>query len=200
MLLASLLAASVTAALAQGASAPAAPPAPASSPAKKELVAKVLQIQQGSIEGMAVALAQQSIAALVQQAGEYLQTRVAPDKREALAKDVQADIKKYGDEVVPLLKERAVKLAPSTIGAMLEEKFTEDELRQLVAILESPVQKKYAQINGELGQSLVQKLVADTRATVEPKMKALDASLSKRLGAAAGASSPDAKPAPAKKK
>lgn len=153
-----------------------------SSPAKKELVSKVLSLQQGAIEGIATQLAQQPAAQLMQGASMALQTKVAPEKREAVAKEIQADLKKYVDEAVPLLRASAVKLAPSTIGVLLEDKFTEDELKQLIAIMESPVNRKFGQMNAELQKSLGEKLVAESRGVIEPKIKALDATIAKRLG------------------
>ena len=153
-----------------------------SSPAKKELVARVLTLQQPAIEGMARVLAEQPAAQMMQQAGLALQTRIAPDKREAVGKDIQADLKKYVDEAVPLVRDSALKLAPSTIGALLEEKFTEDELKQLLAIIESPINKKFQQLGGDMQKVLAEKLVADTRSLIEPKVRALDQSIGKRLG------------------
>ncbi len=153
-----------------------------SSAAKKELVAKLLQLQQPGIELAGQALAERPAAQLMQKAGIALQTQVAPEKREAVAKEIQADVKKYTDEAVPLLRERAVKLAPSTIGPVLEEKFTEDELKQLIAIIESPVNRKFAQITGELQKTLAEKLVADMQATIDPKVKTLELAIGQRLG------------------
>ncbi|MDO8699268.1 MAG: hypothetical protein Q7J75_02405 [Rhodoferax sp.] len=173
------------------------------SAAKKELVAKVLQLQQPAIEMAARALAERPAAMLMQQAGLALQTRVAAEKREAIGKEIQADVKKYVEEAVPLVRERAVKLAPSTIGVMLEEKFSEEELKQLIAIIESPVNRKFTQMSGEMQKSLVDKLVADTQSAMDPKIKALEQVIVKRLGlpaptAAAGkVANPPAK-APAK--
>ena len=173
------------------------------SAAKKELVAKVLQLQQPAIEQAARALAERPAMLVLQQAGQALQTRVAADKREAMAKEIQADAKKYVEEAVPLVRERAVKLAPATIGAMLEERFTEDELKQLVALMESPVNRKFTEMGGEMHKVLVEKLVAETKAAIEPKMKALEQSVAKRLGlplAPAGGASGAARPAKAASK
>ena len=175
-----LLATAVVAVLAAGGVAQA--QSAVNSAAKNELVTKILQLQRPAIEGIATALAQQPAQQMMQGASVALQSRIAPDKREAVAKEIQADLKKYADEVVPLLREKAVKMAPTTIGTLLEEKFTEDELRQLIAIMESPVNKKFSQMNGELQKSLGEKLVAETRSIVEPKVKALDATIGKRLG------------------
>ena len=148
---------------------------------KKELVQKILAIQQPGIEALAQQLAEEPAARLMQQAGAALQ-RVPADKREALGRDIQADVRKYADEAVPLVRDRAVQLAPGTIGALLEEKFTEDELKQVVVLLESPVNRKFQQLAGDMQKALVEKLVADTRPTIEPKVRALEAGLAKRLG------------------
>jgi len=162
--------------------------------AKKDLVAKVLTLQQGAIEQAAQALAMQPALQLMQQAGVALQTRVAPDKREAVAKDIQADLKKYADDVGPTVRQQAVKLAPSTVGTLLEQRFTEEELTQLIAIMESPVNRKYQQMGADLQKALTDKLIAETKAGVEPKVKALEQAIVKHLGLppAAAASKPEA--------
>ena len=168
-----------------------------SSPAKKALVAKLLQLQQPAIEQAARALAERPAAQMMQQAAAALQARVPADKREAVGREIQADIKTYVDEAVPLVRARAVALAPSTIGVLLEEKFSEKELKALIAIIESPVNKKYLQMSGEMQKSLVEKLVAETQGAVEPKLKALEQSMAKRLGvpSSTAAASAPAKPA-----
>lgn len=111
-----------------------------------------------------------------------LQTRVPPDKREAAAKNVQADLKKYVDEVGPIVRQQAVKLAPATVGVLLEERFTEAELKELIGIIESPVNRKFTQMGAELQKSLGEKLIAQTQATVTPKVKALEKTIVAHLG------------------
>lgn len=149
--------------------------------AKKELVAKILLLQQPAVEQAARALAERPAVLVMQQAGQALRTRVAADKREALGKEIQGDVQKYVDEAVPLVRERAVKLAPSTIGALLEERFTEDELKQLIGIMESPVNRKFAQMGGDMQKALLEKLVAETQPLIDPKLKAMEQSVAKRL-------------------
>lgn len=169
-------------------------PAAATSPAKKELIARLLKLQQPGIEAMARNLAEQPAAQLLNQVGLAMQARVAPEKREAMAKEISADVKKYADEAVPLVRDRAVQLAPSTVGKLLEERLTEDELKQIVTMLESPVYAKYMQLSGDMQKALLEKLVAQTRPTIEPKLKALEASLGKRLGLTPGETKPAAAP------
>lgn len=166
------------------------------SPAKKELLNKIAQLQQPNLDLTARQWAEQSLVQLLQQVGSTVQFRVAPENREALGKDIQAEVKKYLDDIVPVLRERANKAAPSTIGALLDAKFSEDELRQLITVMESPVLRKYSQLNGEMQKALTEKVMADSKAQLEPKFKALGQAVEKRLNVAIQASAPPAaKPA-----
>jgi uncharacterized protein len=167
---------------------------------KKDLIAKVVQLHMQGIENVGRVIAGQTSQQMLQAAGQAL-PRVAADKREAVGKEIQDDVKKFYDEVEPLLKKRAVELAPATVGAAYEEKFSEDELKVIIAWLESPVSKKYAQIDRDQGNALAEKVVADTRPAIEPKLKALEAVVAKRLGVPANEGSASAaKPAAAPKK
>jgi uncharacterized protein len=168
-------------------------PAPMpSSPAKKELVTKVLDLQRPGIEAMGRSLAEQPAMQMMQQAGAALQ-RVPADKREVVAREIEADVRKYVEEAAPIVRDRAVKLAPSTIGQVLEDNFSEDELKQVLALLESPVNRKFQSLAPAMQKAITEKLVAETRGSVEPKMRALEQTVARRLGvapAAATASSP----------
>ena len=94
----------------------------------------------------------------------------------------EADVKKYVDESYPAIRDRAVKIAPSTIGTVLEEKFTDDELKQLIAWLESPVNKKYLQLGPEMQNGFMQKLVGEARPVLDPKLQALETKVRASLG------------------
>ena len=169
--------------------------AAAGSNAKKELVAKVLQLQQANIDSMARSMLEQPAMQLMQQLNPVLAQRVPADKREALAREIEGDMRKYIDESLPLMRERAAKLAPSTIGTVLEEKMNETELKQVVAMLESPTVRKYQSLLGEMQRSFVEKLVAETRPQVQPKIQAMQQSISQRLAPyASAASAPPAAP------
>ncbi len=164
---------------------------------KKELVSKLLQLQQAGIENVGRALAGQTSQQMLQAAGQAI-PRLAADKREAAAKDVQAEVKKFYDEVEPILRKRATELAPATLAPIYEERYSEDELKTVIAWLESPVSKKFQQVGAEIENTLAQKVVADTRGTVEPKLKALEASVTKRLGLPAAPAAGRAASAPKK--
>jgi hypothetical protein len=171
---------------------------PGSSPAKKELVARILKIQQPAIDKMARGLVEEPLMPLLDRAEGALQQRVPADKREAVAKDIQSDVRKFADETTALVRDRAMKIAPTTAGPLLEEKFTEEELKQLVAMLESPLLARFQTVGGEVQRALVEKVVADTRGQVEQRFRALEDTIAKRLGVPTNAAAPASKPAPKK--
>ena len=158
--------------------------------AKKELVQKVLLLQQPQIENISRSIVERPVAQLMQAAGQALQAQVPADKREAVGKALQADAKKFVDEATPLLRERAIKLAPSTFGVMLEEKFSEAELKQLIAWLESPVNKKFQQLGPEMQGDFVQKLAAEAAPLLDPKLQALQQKMRASFDAAVGEALP----------
>lgn len=175
-------------------------PAPAAAAGKKELAARVVTLQQAGIETLSRELVERSATQLLQQAGQSLQ-QVPLEKREAIVQEVNASAKRYVDETVPLVRERALKLAPSVLGNALEERFTEDELRQLLAWLESPVSRKYQQAVPEMQSAIVQKLVAEASPVVDPKLRTLEENMRRALGSpplSAPAAAPSAAPVPAR--
>jgi len=175
-------------------------PAPASSPAKKELVARILKAQQPAIEALARGMVERPAVEIMNGAMQIVLARVPKDKQEAMARDIQSDAQKYFDDTSPIVQKRAVELSPSTIGAVLEEKFSEDELKQIAASLENPALVKYQATVPAMQQALGEKLVADTRPQVEPKVNALEQQVGKRLGLPAQSSGAAAPAVPAKKK
>ncbi len=171
----------------------------AQSTGKKELAQQLLVRQQAGLEAIARNLAEQPALLIAQDAGRALQS-VPAEQREAMAKAIDADVKKYLEEAVPLVRERAVKFGPSTIGASLEEKFSEEELKQLIAWFDSPVNKKYTQLAPDMQKGFVEKVVAESRPLITPKIQALEQKVratlgvpAARLGAPSKAASPPAK-------
>jgi len=155
-------------------------------PSKQALVDKLLKLQQPGIEMAARSIVERPAAQMMQEAGRVMQ-QVPADKRESVAKGIEADAKKYVEETFPPVRDKAVALAPSTLGAAMADKFTEDELKQLVAWFESPVNKKFQQVSGEMQNAYMQKLVADVRPLIEPKLQALEQQVRTALGAPAAA-------------
>ena len=142
--------------------------------AKHELAQKAIQLQQAEIESVARSVVERPAAQMEQEAAAAIQRQVPVDKREAVSKSIDVEVRKYLAESYPLVRERALRIAPTTIGATLEDKLSEDELRQLVAWLESPVKRKFEQIGPEARNGFIKQLLAESQPVVDPKLTALD--------------------------
>jgi hypothetical protein len=171
---------------------------------KKELVQKILTLQQSGLDDLSKSVAEQPARQLAGGVRQIMAQAVPEDKREATAKQVDAEIKKYIDSAAPILKTTATKLAQTTVAPMIDEKFTEDELKQLVAMLESPTLKKYQTLMPDLTQALLEKVMTEARPQVAPKVQQLETNVRKILDTASGGKlsagqPPAAAPAPAAK-
>jgi hypothetical protein len=149
---------------------------------KKELVAKVVQLRAPAVERLARTIAMDPAQTALNAARQVMQF-VPADKREALAKQVQADVKAFYDDTEAKLRESGARNAAATIGPILEEKFTEDELKLIITWLESSAAKKYEQLEPDMQAQLTRKMVEDTKPAVEPKLRALEETLKKRFAA-----------------
>lgn len=172
---------------------------------KKADVQKILTLQQPALEDMARSVAERPALQMAASVRQIMAQAVPDDKREATAKQIDAEIKKYLDAAVPAVRASATKLSQSTLAPLLEEKFTEDELKDLVAMLDSPVLKKYQGLLPEMSNTMLEKVVADARPQVQPKLQTAETNIRNILDKATGGklsgngeTKPAAKPAPKK--
>lgn len=147
----------------------------------KDPTQRLLQLLQPAFDNIAQQLARQP-AVQVQQAASVALQRVPAERREAVAREIEADLRKFFEDVAPGVRARTAGLAQSTVGPLLEERFTQDEVRQLVAQLESPLSRKFQQVLPDLQRALADKLVADARGDLEARARTLNQTVAKRLG------------------
>ena len=152
------------------------------SPSKKVLIDKIVALQQqGMAESMAATIVQQPLPQLMQ-AGRAALQQVPAEKREATAKAMDAELKRFVDENLPYLKDKISKAVPTTASALLDERFNEDELKQVLAWAESPVSQKFGLASLELQKAVGQKVMTEIGPTLEGRLKALQGNLAKQLG------------------
>lgn len=194
-----------------GAPSPSPTPSPPSSPApaasmpaplpptasKREFAQRFVLLQQPSIENLVRNLVESPARQLMAAGDPVLMTKVPPEKRDAAIKTVQTEVRRYVDAATPIVREQAGKLAQTVLVPAVEEKFTDDELRQIVLFLESPTQRKLQLALPELSQTLAAKLVEQTRPQIDPKLRALDAAVAKALGVPTAKTAEKSKPMPA---
>lgn len=176
-------------AAAAGAHAQSTPAAPASasapaaviSPAKRDLLQRLITLQQPALEGMARNLAEQPALQMLSAARQAM-PGVPEAKREAVVAKIDGEARKYFEEANAVIKERAGKVGQAALLPLFDEKFSEDELRQLLVALEAPAYKKFQLLAPDMGNAFGQKVVADLRPVLDPKLKALEQTITSTLG------------------
>lgn len=170
------------------------------SPAKKALIDKIAALQQqGLAEGLTANIIQGPLSQLTQ-AGRAALQQVPAEKREATAKAMDGELKKFVDENAPYLKDKISKAVPTTASALLDERFSEDELKQVLAWAESPVSQKFGLANVELQKAVAQKVMTEAGPTLDGRFKTLNANIAKHLGLTAPAAQASKPAATAPKK
>ena len=174
-----------------------APAAHAQSAAKKELINKLLTLQQPAFDAAARSITEQQPMQMAQAAQKVIMQNVPEDKRMATAQAVDAELKKYVESAAPIIQASSNKLAAATMTPALDEKFTEDELRKLITALESPELKKFQTLLPEMTDKLLDKIIADARPGVDPALNKAAANVRQILTNASGGgkAAPAAKPA-----
>ena len=149
---------------------------------KQELAQQILT--RLNIDNIGETMLSAPVSNALQQARGLLQGRVAAEKRDATMSELSGQARKFMDEVGPITRASADKLIPTTVRPLLAERFSEDELRQILAILDSPVRKKFEAMLPELQKKLGESVAADTGAVVNPKLKGLQEDIGLRLRSA----------------
>lgn len=179
-----LLLASPPASLAQT---PASTPTPAAKPAatndkRQALVDKLLSLWR--VEDVAVVMVQRPAASAMEQARIALQGRVSVEKRERTLKDISSDVQTYVDEATPIARDSAQRLVRPTLSPLLLAQFSDEELGQIIALLESPVKKKFEKLVPELERALGEKVAEDSGAAINPKLQTMTQAVGLKLRAA----------------
>ncbi|MFT3858042.1 MAG: DUF2059 domain-containing protein [Aquabacterium sp.] len=154
----------------------------AQSVSKQQLVERVITLWRP--QDMVVMMVQRPAADALQQARIALQGRVTLEKRDAALKEMAVDAQKYVDEATPIALDSAGRNAVPILGPMLMQQFSEEELRQIIALLESPVKKKFEQMIPRMERALGEKVAAESRPQIDPKLQAMTQAVGLKLRSA----------------
>ncbi|MEL4180192.1 DUF2059 domain-containing protein [Roseateles sp. PN1] len=157
-------------------------PSTAASPARQALVDRLLSLWH--VEDVAVVMVQRPAVNAMEQARVVLQGRVSAEKRDRTLKEISSDVQTYVDEATPIAKANAQKLVTPTVGPMLLENFDDNELRQIIALLESPVKKKFEKLVPAMEKTLGEKVASESAAAINPKLQTMTQAVGLKLRAA----------------
>jgi hypothetical protein len=149
---------------------------------KQALIDKVLSLWH--MEDIGQSMLQAPVTDAIGQARAMLQGRASAEKRDAAMTEIVEEAKKFMADATPAVRASAQKLIPTKVAPLLAERFTEDELKQMIAILESPVKQKFEALLPELQKNLGVAVASDSGPVVNPKLQDLKQRIGLRLRAA----------------
>lgn len=152
------------------------------SPAKEQLINRILQLWH--VENVGMTMLQEPVAESLRQSRSLLQGRASTERQDAAMKEIGEFAKEFFDDTIPVVRSSAQKLIPTTVAPILAEKFSEEELRQIVTLLESPVKKKFEGLIPEMQSALGKKIALDTGPKINPKLEALKERIGLKMRAA----------------
>ena len=115
-----------------------------------------------------------------------MQTAHVPKERmDKTMKEIAADVQKYVEQSTPLVTASAKKYTNQTVGPILAQNFSADELRQLASIFESPVRDKFDKLVPQLEAAIGQKVQADISPEINKNIQAMTEAVGTKLRVAA---------------
>lgn len=141
----------------------------------------MVALQKPEIERMAAQLTGSAVEPTLMRWQPTFQT--IPDaKRAQLGPKVDAEVKAYADGIRKLLEGQFGKSADTALLNAYQDRFSESELRELVAMMESPVFKKYQNATADLGNLWVKDVVESSRSSVLARERNFDSKLAGLMG------------------
>jgi uncharacterized protein len=163
---------------------------------KTEWATKVVALQQGpELDRLVQQLSGGATQELIASWGPKLEASVPKAKQQKASEDLNVELKKYSEDANKLISKQVSKVSTDTLVPAYMEKFTLEELKQLVAFFESPAIKKYQSTAPELGNIFVQKLIEASRTDVMARAKQFDDAAVKIVGSAPAPAAPGKAPA-----
>ena len=173
------------AAHAQGATAAAAPaPLPAPDAEKQKVIDRILAVFHPE-NGILQLVQRQGLDAMQQSNIALTTAHVSAEHKEKAMKDIGTDVQKYIDTTMPVAIASAKKNTNAAVGPILAQNFTAEELRQIAALLESPLKQKFEKLVPQMESAVGQKVQADISAKVDQNVKAMTEAVGTKLRVAA---------------
>lgn len=149
---------------------------------KQKSIQKILSLWHP--EEVPVVMVQRRATDAMNQSRIALQGKVTAEKRDSTLRDIATDVQKYVDEVTPIAQASAKRQLAPTVGVMLAQNFSDEELKQIIALLEAPIKKKFEQFIPQAEKALGTKVAEDTHVIVDDKGKAMTQAVGMKLRAA----------------
>jgi len=161
-----------------------------SSDAKRALAVKLAQLQlKAEGDNIAQQLTASAVQPLVMAWSQKLDQTVPQERQKDVREQLDQELKKFADSAFKTIHEQVTKTAENALVPLFMDKFSESELKTIIAYQESTAATKFAEIGGEAANAWAGQIVEGTRAAIETSGKAFDDAASKIVTAPAPAAS-----------
>lgn len=161
---------------------------------KQALASKLAELQ---VKTDGAAVAQQLTASAMQMPlatwSQRLKQDVPAERQEQVSEQLDIELQKFADKAHKLIEARSGQAAQAALVPVFLEKLSEDDMKTIIAYLESPASAKLQQLGAEAGEAWMQALVEATRPSIEQNIKDFDAAAERILAAPPTSTPPAAK-------
>ncbi len=156
--------------------------------AKRALAVKLAQIQLKADSGaMADQLTGSAVQPLIAVWSQRLDETVPPARQKDVRDKLDAELKKFTDNTGKTIEAQVAKSAEPALVPIFMEKLTEDEMKTIIAYLESPVSAKFQSLGPDAANAWAKRVVDATRASVESGQKSFDSAAERIVNSSAPA-------------
>lgn len=151
---------------------------------KRALAVKLAQIQAKS-DGAAITeqLTGSAVQPLLAGWSQRLDETVPPARQKDVRDKLDVELKKFTDSAHKTIEGQVGKAAEATLVPIFMEKLSEDEMKTIIAYLESPVRAKFQALGDDATNAWAKKVVDSTRPAIESAAKTFDASANRIVNA-----------------
>ncbi|AVO34173.1 hypothetical protein C6570_07905 [Ottowia oryzae] len=157
---------------------------------KRALAVKLAQMQQKA-DGSAMAeqLTASAVQPLLAGWSQRLDETVPPARQKDVRDKLDVELKKYADSTQKVVEAQTAKAAEAALVPIFMEKLSEEELKQIVAYMESPASAKFQALGPDATNAWAKRIVDATKPQVENGAKNFEAAAN-RIVTSNGGSSP----------
>lgn len=164
-------------------------PATAQNDSKRALATKLAQIQ---LKADSPALTEQLTATAVQPVVanwlQRLDESVPPAKQKEVRDKLDVELKKYAESTQKAIEAQVNKAGEAALVPIFMDKLTEEDMKTIIAYLESPVSTKFQALGPEATNAWAKRVIDATRGAVETGAKNFDTAANRIVGASTGSS------------
>jgi uncharacterized protein len=158
--------------------------APAADADKQKLIDQILTVWHPE-NSVILAVQRPGAEALEKSRIALQQAHLTQAKIDAAMKDISTDVEKYVTTVTPIATASARKNLSSTVVPLLAQNFSVDELKQLLALLQSPVRAKFEGLIPKLNEAVGKKVQEEAGPEINKQIQTMMQSASTKLRIAA---------------